>query len=589
MQRFRNAPSQKSVLSQLKLRCYSSAIAVDLQEARQNRVERLIAVARVLIAGFSLLAVALNHAEPARHVQMATAMGVGYAVYALLLAVAAWRVRAFPGYLQFIIHALDLGVFLTFMHFKGPSGIFFVSSGYALASATLRWQWRGILWTALLILAGYSSIGAYATTGPHDPTFEPNLFIIHTTYLIVLAGLLGYVGAYQQRQYRQMSMLAAWPHAAPQDVRTLVYNTLEHVAEMLAAPRVIMAWEEPEEPWLNLAAWSRGELHWTREAPGPFDPLVAQPLVGTDFLCQNLSAPVPTVWYTASNRIQRWHEMPLHPDLQGRFAMEAVLSLSLPREALEGRLFVVDKQGMTSDDLIVGRIAAHKVAADLDQFYALQESQEAAVTAERKRTARDLHDGLLQSLTGMSVHLEMMSRSLENAPQTARNYLREIQDSLVDEQRDLRLFVQGLKQTPRSFNEPDVSLAARLGELSERLQHQWGLHVELNVESPQVWMPQGLVPEIYNIVHEALSNAARHADASSVRIGLSVDDTHVRITVADNGRGFPFRGHFDLTDLTTMQLGPKTLKERIAFLGGGLAIDSTAAGATLHISLPLTP
>jgi hypothetical protein len=95
VQQFRNTPSQKSVLSQLKLRCYSSAIAVDLQEARQNRVERLIAVARVLIAGFSLLAVALNHAEPARHVQMATAMGVGYAVYALLLAVAAWRVRAF--------------------------------------------------------------------------------------------------------------------------------------------------------------------------------------------------------------------------------------------------------------------------------------------------------------------------------------------------------------------------------------------------------------------------------------------------------------------------------------------------------------
>jgi signal transduction histidine kinase len=73
-----------------------------------------------------------------------------------------------------------------------------------------------------------------------------------------------------------------------------------------------------------------------------------------------------------------------------------------------------------------------------------------------------------------------------------------------------------------------------------------------------------------------------------VRVDLSVDNTRVRIIVADDGRGFPFHGQYDLAALTTMNLGPTTLKERIMALGGYLVIDSTEAGACLHISLPLT-
>jgi hypothetical protein len=56
--------------------------------------------------------------------------------------------------------------------------------------------------------------------------------------------------------------------------------------------------------------------------------------------------------------------------------MGAVLSLSLPREALEGSLFVADKQGITADNLVLGGNVARMVAADLDQFCALQELQE---------------------------------------------------------------------------------------------------------------------------------------------------------------------------------------------------------------------
>ena len=66
-------------------------------------------------------------------------------------------------------------------------------------------------------------------------------------------------------------------------------------------------------------------------------------------------------------------------------------------------------------------------------------------------------------------------------------------------------------------------------------------------------------------------------------------DGQVRITVADNGRGFPFRGDYDHAALTALRLGPVTLKERVAALGGTLAIASTESGARLEIALPLEP
>jgi hypothetical protein len=74
----------------------------------------------------------------------------------------------------------------------------------------------------------------------------------------------------------------------------------------------------------------------------------------------------------------------------------------------------------------------------------------------------------------------------------------------------------------------------------------------------------------------------------AVRAEIDVGENYVNITVSDDGHGFPFQGQYDHTDLTKMNLGPVTLKERIAALGGSLAIDSSDTGTRLEITLPLT-
>ena len=86
-------------------------------------------------------------------------------------------------------------------------------------------------------------------------------------------------------------------------------------------------------------------------------------------------------------------------------------------------------------------------------------------------------------------------------------------------------------------------------------------------------------------MRESLVNAARHGEASAVRLVIRRNGGRLFITVADNGRGFPFHGRLTHADLAVGGVGPRNLFERVASLGGSLDLESGAAGARLHIDL----
>jgi signal transduction histidine kinase len=88
-------------------------------------------------------------------------------------------------------------------------------------------------------------------------------------------------------------------------------------------------------------------------------------------------------------------------------------------------------------------------------------------------------------------------------------------------------------------------------------------------------------------VNESLANAARHGGATRAEIALAADDGVLRVRVADNGRGFPFGGRHELEALEEMGNGPRTLKERVSALKGRLAVESSARGAVIEVTLPI--
>ena len=272
--------------------------------------------------------------------------------------------------------------------------------------------------------------------------------------------------------------------------------------------------------------------------------------------------------------------------LQARFEMTSVLCLPLHGECFEGHLLALDKPHMTVDDLLLGEVVAHEVASSMDQSLLSRRLRGAAAAEERMRLSRDLHDGVLQSLTGAALQLETVQRLWEAEPREARERLVAIQRLIIEEQRDLRLSVHASKVAPIWLAPGFVGLDTGLRQLIHRLESVWGLRVDLRLERLDDRSSDLLASDICFIVQEALVNAARHAAASQVCVAVGRENGRVHVAVSDNGRGFPFEGDYDQAKLDALQLGPVMLKERVKALGGSLAIHSTPAGARLDILLP---
>ena len=119
------------------------------------------------------------------------------------------------------------------------------------------------------------------------------------------------------------------------------------------------------------------------------------------------------------------------------------------------------------------------------------------------------------------------------------------------------------------------------------IERQWNIRVTLNIDEAAEELGAKVTGDIYRLIHEGLVNAARHADASIIRVHLSVADGRVHLSIADDGKGFPFTGTYDLEWLERMDQGPVTLRERVAALQGELTLTSSKqAGSELLITVP---
>jgi signal transduction histidine kinase len=83
-------------------------------------------------------------------------------------------------------------------------------------------------------------------------------------------------------------------------------------------------------------------------------------------------------------------------------------------------------------------------------------------------------------------------------------------------------------------------------------------------------------------------NAARHGAASTARVAIvAAGAGALRITIADNGCGFAFSGRYSSEELARLEIGPKTLRERVRSMNGSLVLESASTGAELDVVLPV--
>jgi signal transduction histidine kinase len=254
---------------------------------------------------------------------------------------------------------------------------------------------------------------------------------------------------------------------------------------------------------------------------------------------------------------------------------------------VSGRLYCLTSRRLTQDEMALGEIAAHLTSATLDSLHLLARLREAVASEERVRLARNLHDSVLQSLTGIALQLQTARSLLDREPQVARGRLREMQESIAGEQHRVRLLIGELRpfQTSEAFARGN--LRARLSDLCDRIERQWGMRIHLGEVDSRSSQYNALHDDIFYLVNEALINAARHAHASSASVIVAGTESVVRVEVEDDGAGFPFAGTYDLNTLTMMNAGPHSLKDRVRTLAGQLVLETGTGGSRIAITLPV--
>ncbi|TVR56586.1 MAG: hypothetical protein EA420_20100, partial [Candidatus Competibacteraceae bacterium] len=210
-----------------------------------------------------------------------------------------------------------------------------------------------------------------------------------------------------------------------------------------------------------------------------------------------------------------------------------------------------------------------------------------AALKERQRLARELHDGLLQSLTGITLQLETTQRLLAvQEIDAARDRLQAVQALILAEQRQLRGRIEQLKDSRQTNPTANAHWQARLLGLAQQIEMEWGLPTTVSIQGAVTDLTGGLAEQTYLLVREALTNCARHAGATRARARIFVEPHLIRLRVEDNGRGFAFHGRYDLGQLSLLGWGPQSLMGRITALGGQLLIESSRTGVTLVMTVP---
>jgi signal transduction histidine kinase len=361
----------------------------------------------------------------------------------------------------------------------------------------------------------------------------------------------------------------------------LIRRALEHAAARLGAKRIVFAWWEKEEPWVNVAVLAQGRLEQQRFGPDDFGELVEAPLAENPFLFEHGSRRILT--YEETGTMRRGAGQPIDAKFAARFDLHDGLAIPVETDEYLGELFALDIAGLCSDDLAVGRRVGEEISANLDRVTMIRVSEEAAATRTRLSLARDLHDSIAQLLAGTAFRLEAI-RNSARAGRDVEPEMALLQEALAQEQRDLRTFISKLRGTKESGSL--INICPGLRGIAERMSRQWQVDCSLQGCGEPIVAPASIEHDLHQLVREGVANAVRHGGASRVAISCHQGSGAIELAIEDNGSGFPEKGDFAEWDLLDEKMGPWSLKERVRSLGGTLSLSSSCNGSRIIISLP---
>jgi two-component system, NarL family, sensor histidine kinase UhpB len=227
-------------------------------------------------------------------------------------------------------------------------------------------------------------------------------------------------------------------------------------------------------------------------------------------------------------------------------------------------------------DVTEQQLAEQALAHSRRQLRGLSARLQSVREDERARVAREIHDELGQLLTALKINLDWLERKLgvrDNDPSLNPLLDRvvesaEIADSAIGS-------VQRIAAELRPSTLDNLGLTSALEHEAGRFQQRTGIICQISLPKEGLELPKEAATAVFRIFQEALTNVARHAQATEVRAQLQAEAAQVVLKVEDNGRGIAPEALAN-----TMSLGLVGMRERAAVLGGEVIIDRIQAGGT---------
>jgi signal transduction histidine kinase len=221
----------------------------------------------------------------------------------------------------------------------------------------------------------------------------------------------------------------------------------------------------------------------------------------------------------------------------------------------------------TDQQLTAMQNVVDRSALMLDTAFVFGDVRSLATFEERRRLAREIHDGVAQEIAGLAYVVDDVAER-ESDPDL-RTDLLTIRDELTRVVSELRLSIFEL----RSGIEPGLGLGASLSAYVRQIGARGGITVHMVLEEDATRLPTDIEVEIMRIVQEAITNARRHSDARNLWVTLRTSPPQAFVRVADDGVG--------LRGKRADSYGFDIMRERAARIGGRLDIRQRVGGGTV--------
>jgi signal transduction histidine kinase len=570
----------------------ASQLRIDPNESRL--AERVIAVARAVLAMTTVVVFRLDPPAPSRFTGATVGVLLAYLAFALVLLLVLIRVKTIHRLFPVAVHAVDIAFagILTFSS-AGVNSPLFTFLLYPLLAAAYRWGFREVMSTAVVV-DGVMGVEAVLLG---ETAFELNTFLLRAIYVIAMGAAVGFLAENEKRrrlEARDISLVLGRAGAGGK-LSDTVNLVLTSVRRVFGAREVLVAVRERQSgrAWL----WSAGDADDEGKSPR------AEALSATG--SQDYLFDTPGVaWHAVATLLPRHNRFSVvavdedgdrisAPDLvvpdgflaahPCRRMIGASLKLS---DDWSGRLFVIGPSlgTLREQSARFAMRLAKQVAPSVYGQYLVRRLRSRAEALERGRIARELHDGVTQSLLGLEMELVVLHRrAMAQAPQLADDLTR-VHAIVRNEVITVRELMEGI----RVGDVPAGDLYLHLGEVVDRFGRYTGIVARFTSEGPPVAFTPNVGRQIARIVHEALVNVRKHSNANRVTVRADVEGTCWKLSIEDDGKGFPFAGRKTLQELEALRQAPRTIAERVQIVGGTLSIESRPGfGSVVEVTVPI--